>query len=210
MPVPPKPFYMIRHGQTEANASKYMAGSLDSPLTELGIQQADIARLQVEALTVKPTVIIHSHLSRARDTASIINQNLKLDMIEDPDYAEMHAGDWEGAPWADCVEMFDGWIDPPNGEKSQDFINRVKRAKNRALSLKDTPALIVCHGGVFRAFGKLYNLEMWGVENCRLHRFTPDRTNVSFPWTAHSFHMEDILREQLSEVFHPHKPKVTD
>ena len=94
MPVPAKRFYMIRHGQTEANAAQRMAGWLDSPLTDLGRQQADHARKKVEALEDKPQIIVHSQLSRARETAAIINANLNLPMIEDEDYAEMHAGDW--------------------------------------------------------------------------------------------------------------------
>lgn len=33
-------FYMLRHGQTVANAMGYLSGSLDTPLTSLGRQQA--------------------------------------------------------------------------------------------------------------------------------------------------------------------------
>ncbi|MBX2833542.1 MAG: histidine phosphatase family protein, partial [Micavibrio sp.] len=33
MNVPIKHFYMIRHGQSEANAAKILAGHTDSPLT---------------------------------------------------------------------------------------------------------------------------------------------------------------------------------
>lgn len=210
MPVPLKPFYMIRHGQTEANAGEYMAGSLDSPLTALGIQQAETARLTVEALDIKPKIIIHSHLSRARDTAEIINKTLKLDMIEDPDYAEMHVGDMEGKPWADCDEIFHHGINPPGGETHQQFIERVKRAKNKALSYTETPALIVCHGGVFKAFAGLYNIDIWGVENCQLHRFTPAPENGSFPWKAHSHHYDEKLMTKLSPSFHHDNEAKTD
>lgn len=59
-------FYMIRHGETEANAAQIMAGSMDTPLTENGITQAKEAAKIVEALNIKPQAIVHSHLSRAR------------------------------------------------------------------------------------------------------------------------------------------------
>lgn len=93
MPITPKAFYMIRHGETVANQEDWFSGSIDTPLTGLGRQQADIARQIVEQLDDQPNMIIHSHLSRARDTAAIINQNLGLPLQEDPDYAEMFVGD---------------------------------------------------------------------------------------------------------------------
>ena len=180
-----KHFYMIRHGQTEANAAEVMAGSVDSPLTELGRQQAYAVQQVVETLSVKPKVIVHSNLSRARDTASIINEVLGVPMHEDADLAELHAGDWEGVPWADCPDLLTGWPDPPNGEKFEDFMMRVKRGKNRHLERHEGPVLVVCHGGVFRAFSKLYELDVGGIiENCHLYEFEPDTANSVFPWRA--------------------------
>ena len=71
--IPSKHFYMIRHGQTEANAAQIMAGSIDSPLTALGRQQAKNVHDILENLEIKPKTIIHSHLSRAKETAEILN-----------------------------------------------------------------------------------------------------------------------------------------
>ena len=45
-----KKFYMIRHGQSEANAAQYFSGNLDVALTDKGRAQADIARTYVEKL----------------------------------------------------------------------------------------------------------------------------------------------------------------
>jgi broad specificity phosphatase PhoE len=201
MPIIAKAFYMIRHGETEANKARIMAGSVDSPLTQLGRDQADQARQVIEQLAEKPSVIIHSQLSRARDTARIINQNLGLPMIEDPDYAEMHAGDWEGISYDDCHTMMRGWQDPPNGESFEAFFTRIKRAKNKALKETEGTPLIVCHGGVFRAFAKLYGLETWGVMNCHLHHFAPAPMVKHFPWTALSFTYDEEVRSDISESF---------
>ena len=207
MPITPKFFYMIRHGQTEANAARLMAGSLDSPLTALGRDQAKAARDIVDNLEKKPEFIIHSHLSRARDTAEIINENLKLPMVEDEDFAEMHAGEWEGAPYEVCDELFHGWVNPPAGETVDQFFNRVKRAKNKALSDDRERPLIVCHGGVFRAMAKLYEIDTWGVRNCDLHSFTPNETEQNFPWDVKRIHFEGELIKQPSDSFHnPENP----
>ena len=173
---------MIRHGETEANAARIMAGSLDSPLTDKGRRQAKDTQTIVESLEIKPQQIIHSNLSRARITAEILNENLKLPINEDPEVAEWHAGDWEGVPYEDCPKFLDGWQSPPNGEKVPDFLERIRNFKNRILQKPNQPVMIVSHGGVFRAFGKLYGLESPGVENCTLYEFKPNASKTHFPW----------------------------
>jgi broad specificity phosphatase PhoE len=199
-----KAFYMIRHGETEANAAKIMAGSLDSPLTDKGRAQAAAARDILEQLKRPPAVIVHSQLSRARETAEIMNSNLKAKLIEDADLAEMHAGDWEGTPYDQCRAMLDGWQDPPGGETFANFLSRVKAAKNRALAKyqDERDVLFVCHGGVFRAFAKLYDVDIWGVRNCELHEFTPAPQKNPFPWTAHIYLEKQASNPVLSDSFH--------
>lgn len=203
--IPLRRFYMIRHGETEANAAQIMAGSLDSPLTPAGRDQARAVHRVIKNLRDKPTLIVHSQLSRARDTATIINEVLKVPMIEDADFAEIHAGDLEGAPWTDC-HHFDDYRDMPNGEKFDDFFARVRRAKNRILGSEPGPVLIVSHGGVFRAFTKLYGMSIPGVRNCHLHEFIPSpgqnpETTPAFPWDVWHYDYESVLHRRRAEDF---------
>lgn len=192
--IPQKHFYMIRHGETEANLNQIMAGSLDSPLTDMGRHQAEQARILVEQLVDKPLKIIHSPLSRALDTAAIINKNLQLPMLADPDLAEIHVGELEGATYEECLDMWDNWTDPPGGETHNEFFDRVRRAKNRALS-QPGPVLLVCHGGVFRALWKMHGINMAGVRNAHLHEFHPLPEKKKFPWQVHVYdYAEDIIR----------------
>ena len=198
--IPAKHFYMIRHGQTEANAARLMAGSLDSPLTEMGRQQARDVHAIVQNLVIKPEMIVHSQLSRARETAAIINEALNLPMYEDPDIAEHFCGDWEGKPYEECRSMLDGWATPPNGESFDDFCTRIRRAKTTALNRSKGPVLIVSHGGVFRGLGKLYGLNTPGVfKNCHLYEFQPDPAQEKFPWRV--WHYDSQTRSE-SSVFH--------
>lgn len=183
---------MIRHGESEANLARVMAGSLDSPLTALGRKQADQARVVVEHLALKPKLIVHSNLQRAKDTAAIINTNLDIPMIEDPDIAEIHVGDFEGVPWEQCASFRD-WIDPPNGETFQQFFDRIKRAKKKHLGSNNDPVLIVCHGGVFKALWKMHGRAMPGVKNCHLHEFTPAKPSPSFPFQTHVYEYTEAL-----------------
>ena len=189
MPIPLKPFYMIRHGQTEANAARVMAGHTDSPLTALGREQAAKARDIMKALNIKPAGVFHSHLSRARDTALILNEWIGAPIFEDPDLAESHAGDFEGAPYEICGElMFNGWPEVPNGESPQAFFTRVKRGKSKAIAQYNDPVLIVCHGGVMRAFGALYGLPTPGkFKNAHLYEFHPATAQKTFPWDVYEY-----------------------
>jgi len=183
MSITQKKFYMIRHGQSEANAAKYFSGNLDVSLTDKGRNQAEVARAHVEKLVDKPVQIIHSHLSRARDTATIINQNLQLPMTEISDLGEHHFGEWERESWDAKRPLFDAGENPPGGETHDEFAARVKRGLNTALEM-DGPVLIACHGGIFRAFYKLYdNFKNFNrIENCKLYSFTPNPSRAHFPW----------------------------
>lgn len=200
MPLPAKHFYMIRHGETEANRDKIMAGSLDSPLTETGILQAEEAREIILKLEVKPSVIVHSDLTRARDTATIINKGLNIPQIEEPDIAELHAGDWEGIPYSECEELLNGWPTPPNGESFDEFCTRLQRGKTTHLDKHEGPVLMVSHGGVFRGLGGIFGLQTPGVfRNCHLYEFVPHSENRRFLWDV--FTHDAVGQRIATDVF---------
>ncbi|MCB1592339.1 MAG: histidine phosphatase family protein [Alphaproteobacteria bacterium] len=201
--LPSRQFYMIRHGETEANASKIMAGSLDSPLNHTGLKQAHEAKEILEQLDIRPRTVVHSHLSRARDTAQILNEVLNAPIHEDPGLAELHAGDWEGQPYEICSPLLRGWEDPPNGETFAAFAKRLKRAKSHALNTHEGPVMIVSHGGVFRGLGMIYGLKIPGVfKNCELYEFVPEPAKKIFPWAVWNYRMENgaCVRER-SDVY---------
>lgn len=191
---------MVRHGETEANAARIMAGSFDSPLTAKGIEQARAVQKIVKNLPVKPRRIIHSHLSRARDTALIINEVLNLALTEDSAFAELHAGDWERKPYELCHELLRGWVDPPGGERYRDFFERIKNAKIKTLSHPDHPPLVVSHGGVFRAFLRLYGIDCHGVQNCKLYEFQPHPENTAFPWVTYRYECSENANEPFRRI----------
>lgn len=65
----------MRHGETWANAEHRYLGSLDPELTALGRQQAQMLR---EQLPASLDVLVVSPRLRAVQTASILNERLKL------------------------------------------------------------------------------------------------------------------------------------
>lgn len=191
MPLPAIPFYMIRHGESTANLGEFASGHVDVPLTDKGLAQARAAREIVKTLEIKPSIIIHSHLQRARNTAAILNEVLALDMIEDPEIAEQHYGDWEGQPWSLTRQPTRDGVNPPNGETHADFYERIRGCVTRHVNERQPgPVMFVCHGGVFRAIGGLYDHKIFGIENCSLHYFEPKMTQdepVIFPWEMRIF-----------------------
>lgn len=199
--IPHKHFYMIRHGETEANAAEIMAGSLDSPLTKRGIEQARRARDVIAKLSNKPRVIVHSQLSRARDTAHIINEALDIPIYENPDWAEIHAGSLEGASYEVSRKLFVGWDVPEDGEQAPDFFERIKRAKIHSLTQYEGPVLIVCHGGVMRAIGEIHGIEPPGrFKNAQLYEFTPTQKETQpFPWQVQYYDWCDTQQKLITE-----------
>jgi len=58
--------FVVRHGQTAANAAGQLLGRADVPLTETGLKQADALAVALDAVDR----VISSPLQRTRDTAS--------------------------------------------------------------------------------------------------------------------------------------------
>lgn len=185
--LPLKPFYIIRHGQSVANANTKFAGHLDSPLTALGRTQAAAARDIVQNLPLKPTRLISSTLSRAYETASIINEALGLKHETHEGLKEMFVGDWEEQPFDLYRERFFAGENPPNGETHDGFMVRVGQTLTHILNGADALPLIVCHGGVIFKIGRLYGHTLGHVENAVLYHFAPAPHLPHFPWVITEF-----------------------
>ncbi len=187
--LPPKAFYLVRHGQSEANLRRVTAGGgLDSPLTELGISQAKELASVIHHLPVKPSRIYHSPMQRAKHTAEHINTTLKLDMVEIDPLREHIFGDWENTEWDIIRPLFTQGISPPNGETFREFEIRIQNALHHIhTNDHDAPPMLVCHGGVFHAIGRLYQQNIGEVGNCALYHFEPAPTQENFPWTVTIF-----------------------
>ena len=104
--------------------------------------------------------VASSSLQRARETASIISEYLKIDLLEPiSDLNERQAGEISGLTSDEIEEHFPGlldkWrkgeiIDIPSGEKWDDFVKRVKNGLNN-LYLMSGRILVVSHEGILRA-----------------------------------------------------------
>jgi len=207
MPLHQTPFYYIRHGQSESNRDRIMAGAgIDSPLTDLGRQQAMAAGLIMAKLSHVPTAICYSPMKRAAETAHIINESLGVPMTAIPDLREHFVGDWEGRPWAEVTKFWDeGIMDPPNGEPWGDFQIRVKHAMNECLATAG-PVLVVAHGGVWQAIKMLYAADngQFELDNAVPHHFHPIPDRALYPWRVQKLTLcavsGDLLRQDIAAL----------
>ena len=71
---------LVRHGETDQNKLGIVQGRIDNPLNELGQNQAKELGLKLRNEQVKFDHIIASPLIRAKQTASIIQQELNSDI----------------------------------------------------------------------------------------------------------------------------------
>lgn len=154
-------FILIRHGESTANAFGVAGGTAgDKGLTELG-------RLQARALAVRlvqsgefreTSVMYHSNLPRARETAQLVQAAFgdHLPLVEHPNVDELRVGEGDGLTWAEFAERFDvpNWdTDPhlpnaPGGESLLSFYDRATAALSEIASWHPTgTVIVVCHGG---------------------------------------------------------------
>ena len=85
--MPLEELYVMRHGETDWNASLRMQGHQDIPLNEAGLAQARAVAPSVARL--RPDVVVSSDLQRTLVTAHVI-----ADLIGQPVQAPCADGSW--------------------------------------------------------------------------------------------------------------------
>lgn len=143
------PIYFLRHGESEANVQGLFAGQKnDSPLTSLGIKQAQDAAVELQSVNID--IIISSSLSRARQTAMLVAEKLgysKERIIYDQRIIEYDMGALTSTP---IRKVSSRELVSSNGaENPSDFRNRVLLFLRDYKNNKET-ILVVSHAGVGR------------------------------------------------------------
>ncbi len=184
MPIA-RSFYFIRHGQTDWNTGKKkILGRTDLPLNNTGKIQA---KESCNNITIPPIdLIVTSPLSRAYETAEIINEKFKTHLIVEPQIIERDFGNMEGVYYTDMsaeqkiidraapklVEKNTGFGDPINGETFKTLGDRIITAINKHLTNHPNKnILFVSHGGVFRALSTRLFGELQRVNNATPYLF---------------------------------------
>lgn len=150
---------LVRHGQSEWNASHRLQGQADIGLSDLGRIQAEALRATIDEAA--PCRVIASDLKRVRETAERIS-GASVRFTEG--LREIDVGDWTGRAIVDIraenEEAYQAWragmSAPPAGEVWSDFVDRVSGVIEEERRTPCENLLVVCHGGVIRALLQRY------------------------------------------------------
>ena len=142
--------YLIRHGQTDWNVERKIQGQTDISLNSNGKQQAEEAANEIANLKIDR--IISSDLSRAKETAEIINKKVGAEITYDKRLREVNYGDFEGIQIDKFTDkdwvIFNETPEKIKGESRQQVYDRVKSFIDEIKD--DENVLVVTHGGSLR------------------------------------------------------------
>ena len=150
-------FYIVRHGKTLFNKFKRMQGYCDSPLTQDGV---DTARdLAFGLKDIDFSAAYSSTSERATDTAEIILENRKVELVTNKNLKEIFFGDIEGEREEVVRQDYPGLIERfhsgekdlrfPNGENLQELVERISGAFDKMINENKKDGgniLVVSHG----------------------------------------------------------------
>jgi len=145
---------LIRHGQSEWNASGRWQGQADPPLTALGVEQAGLAIAKASELGLGQ--MFASDLDRARVTAETIASGIGLSAPTiEPLLRERDAGEFSGLTKEQIEEQFPGCLDsgerPPGYELDEPLLARVLKALQAVRDAATADCVgAVAHGGIIR------------------------------------------------------------
>ncbi len=171
---------VTRHGETTWNVQNKICGRTDAPLTPRGIEQAHA--LAQKLCGTQIDTIICSPLSRAKETAQIIQSVCGGELLVDERLIEQDYGIFEGEDRfseAFLANKRQFACRYPGGESMMMLAHRVYGLLDECKAEHhDKTVLLVCHNGVCRVihtyFHDLTNeaYAQFSLENCGLLRYS--------------------------------------
>ena len=173
--------WLVRHGQTDWNLAGRYQGQSDIPLNATGLDQA--YRLAGELAGKQFTALYSSDLRRARRTAEILSETLKLPLTIDRRLREICQGEWEGKNYQEVVQQYsNGLVEgirtpalldaaAPGGESTLQVASRMKDAANvMVVNYPQGPVLVVSHGFALATLV----CQSKGISLTEIYRFIPE------------------------------------
>ena len=195
--------YLLRHGETIWNRARRLQGQRDTPLTLTGARQAAAMGRTLAGLleSREPGAFLSSPLGRARQTASIVADEIGFDpdmiVLEDL-VIETSFGVWDGLNMEEILARHeatwnrrraDRWhTAPPGGESHADVAERARRFLEEMPTGR--PLIIVAHGsfnrilrGLWRGLEGLASLKLDEPQD-GFYRLDPGRRECFIPADA--------------------------
>lgn len=171
--------YLVRHGEPELpDKEKRYIGQTDLPLSRTGRDQAEALRQMLAH--VQFTALFSSDLSRALETAQIINGEKNIPLRPLRELREIALGEWEGCTFEEIRRQFPAEFlrrghdiyeyRIPGGESFADCSRRVNAVFAEIDAATHGDILIVGHAGANR----LLLCQLLGVPAGNLFRLGQD------------------------------------
>ncbi len=147
-----KDLYLVRHGQTLFNRKAMISGWTDSPLTELGLEQARRAGAFLRARGLSFDHAYTSTLTRTHVTIRTVMPGIEFEQLDG--LREWYFGEYEAErislmparPWGDYFEHF-------GGEAQMTVRQRMTETLTQVMERDDhTCVLAVSHGSAIKEF----------------------------------------------------------
>lgn len=192
-----KTLYLMRHGQTIFNERGKMQGWSDAPLTELGFNQAKVAKKYYEDNNITFDAAYSSTSERASDT---------LELITDMPYErrkglkEMYFGLFEGEntklnPIKSHYELFNDAFVQYGGEDMLNVQKRVTKELNDIMNQDVKNVLVVSHYVSILSFNNQWNdsIEVLrsGFTNCSILKYT---------FEDNKYNLEEVVNHDYSNL----------
>ncbi|MEC0304139.1 histidine phosphatase family protein [Terribacillus saccharophilus] len=189
-----KTLYLMRHGQTLFNQRKKVQGWCDSPLTELGVKQAETAGKYFKERNIIFDDAYSSTSERASDT---------LELVTDIPYTrlkglkEWNFGTFEGEsedlnPPLPYNEFFVKY----GGEDQKELQERVAAACQKIMEEDNKVVLAVSHGAACRNFMRYWEhtstiVQQNKIGNCCI---------LKFEYENKEFKLVEIINHDFSDL----------
>ena len=149
---------LVRHGATAHTAAKRFSGGLASSnpgLTDEGRAQVREVADWLAPIGEAVAAVVASPVRRTRESAEILAERLGLGLVEEPGFAEMEFGAWDGLTFAEVHESrpdeLERWLGdleaaPERGESFREVEARVLAGLERTLTrYAGRTVLVVSH-----------------------------------------------------------------
>lgn len=194
--------YLMRHGETIFNQQQRIQGWVDSPLTELGIEQARAAGAR---LRERGVVIDHAYCStaeRASDTLELVLEAMgqplpygRLKALREVSHGKLEA-ESERLNRDVPFDQFDAFLTQFGGETQAQVRARMVPA---LIDIMARPGhenvLVVSHAGAslstLQAFGAFEQAVAAGIGNCTVWAIAYDAAKAGSP---EAFSLVDIIK----------------
>ncbi|WP_270325898.1 histidine phosphatase family protein [Enterococcus malodoratus] len=186
-----KKLFLMRHGETLFNQLKKIQGSCDSPLTERGIQQAQLARQYFQENNIQFDQLYSSTQERASDTLEIITENKNYQRLKE--LKEMGFGSFEGEQQflqPEGQEYYDSFYLQFGGESMTLVQERMVKTLHQIMEREDHQnVLVISHNGACVSFLQT----IWEGDPNDLIRAFPNCSIFVLTYENQQFQLEDII-----------------